>query len=152
MKKKIFILLSSLGLLLTGCKATSETYTPSHGGKVEPEAPKKEVDVTDEDFNDDAITIYEFYFSNSYSDEPLATVEGPTFKALGKDKVPEFLLKQDSLIAAGAEKGYSVDPAFPTFIGWSAYGVCLDDDNLWDFSTDYKQVAVIALYGAWVNK
>lgn len=151
MKKKLFILLASLSLL-AGCSPTSEEYTPSHGGKVEPEAPKNPSEVTEEDFNDDATSIYEFYFDYSHSDEPLYTIEGPTFKALGNDKVPEYLKKQDLLIAEGAKKGYEVDPAFPTFVGWSFYGVCLDEELLWDFSIDHKQLAVIPLYGIWVNK
>ena len=151
MKKKLLLLLTSL-LLVTGCDDTYE-YTPKHGGLVEPQAEQSDnPDVTDDSFNDDATSIYEFYFSYSYSDEPLASVEGPTFKALGLDKVPEFLLKQDTLVAAGKQKGYEVDPAFPTFVGWSFYGVCLDDDDLWDFSIDHKQLAVIPLYGIWVNK
>ena len=151
MKKKIMMLLASIGLLITGC-ATSEDFRPSHGGLVEPQVEQKEPTPTDDTFNDDAVSIYEFYFSYSYSDEPLVTVEGPTFKALGKDKVPEFLLNQSTLVAAGAEKGYVVDPAFPTFVGWSFYGVCLDEADLWDFSIDHKQLAVIPLYGIWVNK
>ena len=153
MKKKLFLLLASLSLLV-GCE-TSYEYTPTHGGLVEPEAESKDSGPTGEDFNDDAVSIYEFYFSYSYSDEPLATIEGPTFKALGKDKVPEFLLAQDTLIAAGKEKGYAVDPAFPTFIGWSMYGVCLNEEKLWDFSVYYEkeqQRAVISLYAIWVNK
>lgn len=153
MKKKVLLLLTSLTLLV-GC-ATSSEYTPSHGGLVEPEAPAKENGPSDEGFNDDAVSIYEFYFSYSHSDEPLATVEGPTFKALGKDKVPEFLLSQNTLVATGAEKGYQVDPAFPTFIGWSMYGVCLNEEKLWDFSVYYEkeqQRAVISLYAIWVNK
>ena len=155
MKKKLLLLLASLGLALTGCsKSFEESYTPSHGGKVEPEAPKSETNVEDEDINDDATTTYEFYFSYSYSDEPLATVVGPTFKVLGNDKVPEFLKKQDTLEAAGREKGYVVDPAFPTFIGWSFYGACLDDENLWDFSIDKPKnnASIVALYAIWVNK
>lgn len=151
MKKKITMLLASLGLLLVGC-ADSEEYTPSKGGLVAPQPEQKESTPEDDNFNDDAISIYEFYFSYSYSDEPLASIEGPTFSALGIDKVPAFLLKQETLVAAGAEKGYAVDPAFPTFVGWSFYGVCLDEDDLWDFSIDHKQLAVIPLYGIWVNK
>lgn len=151
MKKKIALLLTSLGIMLTGCEG-SEDYRPSKGGLVEPKAEQKETGPTDDNFNDDATSIYEFYFSYSCSDEPLATVEGPTFSPLGKDKVPEFLLKQESLVAAGNEKGYEVDPAFPTFVGWSFYGVCLDEADLWDFSIDHKQLAVIPLYGIWVNK
>ena len=147
----MFLLLASLGLLVTGCK-DNMTYTPKQGGLVEPKPQQPDQTPTDEDFNDDAISIYEFYFSYSYSDEPLATIEGPTFSPLGKDKVPEFLLKQETLVAAGTEKGYAVDPAFPTFVGWSFYGVCLDEDDLWDFSIDHKQLAVIPLYGIWVNK
>lgn len=151
MKKKMLLLLTSL-MFITGCE-TSYEYTPKLGGLVSPESQKEEESNTNEDnFNDDATSIYEFYFSYSYSDEPLATVEGPTFKALGIDKVPSFLLKQETLIAAGTEKGYVVDPAFPTFVGWSFYGVCLDEEDLWDFSIDHKQLAVIPLYGIWVNK
>ena len=154
MKKKMLLLLTSL-MLVTGCESKFE-YTPSHGGLVQPEAENNEDSGSsssqEDNFNDDAVSIYEFYFSYSYSDEPLASVEGPTFKALGIDKVPSFLLAQDSLIAAGKEKGYQIDPAFPTFVGWSFYGVCLDDDDLWDFSIDHKQLAVIPLYGIWVNK
>ena len=154
MKKKLLLLLASLGLM-AGCAKSAE-YTPSHGGLVEPETENNDdssSSTPNEDiFNDDAVSIYEFYFSYSYSDEPLASIEGPTFKALGIDKVPTFLLAQDTLAAAGKEKGYEVDPAFPTFVGWSFYGVCLDEDDLWDFSIDHKQLAVIPLYGIWVNK
>ena len=151
MKKRLLLLLTSL-IFATGCD-TSYEYTPSVGGLVEPQAENKDnPDVGDDSFNDDATSIYEFYFSYSYSDEPLATIEGPTFKALGLDKVPDFLLKQDTLVAAGKEKGYAVDPAFPTFVGWSFYGVCLDDEDLWDFTIDHKQLAVIPLYGIWINK
>ena len=153
MRKKL-LLLTSL-LFITGCETRVE-YTPSHGGLVEPEAEKNDDNnsssSSEDIFNDDAVSIYEFYFSYSYSDEPLASVEGPTFKALGIDKVPTFLLKQESLVAAGKEKGYEVDPAFPTFVGWSFYGVCLDEEDLWDFTIDHKQLAVIPLYGIWVNK
>lgn len=151
MKKKMLLLLATLGLTMSGCTEKTFEYTPKHGGLVEPEAQNTPT-AGDDDFNDDAVSIYEFYFSYSYSDEPLATVEGPTFKPLGKDKVPEFLLSQSTLVAAGAEKGYAVDPAFPTFVGWSFYGVCLDQDDLWDFTVDHKQLAVIPLYGIWVNK
>lgn len=152
MKKKTLLLLASLGLVLTGCRPDSESYTPKVGGNVEPEAPKSESQVTDEDFNDDATSIYEFYFSYSYSNEPLATVEGPTFKPLGNDKVPTFAKNQDGMVSIGKEKGYEVDPAFPTFVGWSFYGVCLDAEDLWDFTIDHKQLAVIPLYGIWVSK
>lgn len=152
MKKKTILLFTSLSLLFVACNDSMD-YTPSHGGLVEPEVPNNNNNNDSGDnLNDDATSIYEFYFSYSCSDEPLATVEGPTFKPLGKDKVPEFLLTQSTLAAAGAEKGYAIDPAFPTFIGWSFYGVCLDEDDLWDFSIDHKQLAVIPLYGIWVNK
>ena len=55
-------------------------------------------------------------------------------------------------LALGQDKGYTVDPAFPTFIGLSYHGLCLSDDDLWDFSKDWKQVAVVTLYGIWVSE
>lgn len=37
-------------------------------------------------------------------------------------------------------------------VGWSLYPTCLGDyEHLWSFSKDYKQQAVTALYGVWVE-
>ena len=37
-------------------------------------------------------------------------------------------------------------------VGWSLYPTCLGDyEHLWNFSKDFKQQAVTALYGVWVE-
>lgn len=121
----------------------------------------------EEEEEDIIYCTYNIYFSYSHTtttgakkdvDNPLITFTAPMLSPLGK--APEAIrstsdeTKVDAakFKALGESKGYVVDPAFPTFIGLSYHGLCLTDDDLWDFSKDFKQVAVVTLYGIWVSE
>ncbi len=129
---------------------------PSGGGEVTPGG--------DED--EKLMCTYNFYFSYSHTtkynpetkkdeDKPILSFEAPMLQALGK--VPDQLAGSDGKVDVqkvkdlGAPLGFSVDPAFPKFMGFSFHGLCLDASDIWDFTKDYKQVAVVTLYGIWYS-
>ena len=111
---------------------------------------------------------YRIYFSYSHTtkynpdtkkdeDSPLLQFAAPMLFPLGHapaeiakdgDNTKVDAAKVESL---GATMGFSKDPAFPNFLGFSAYGICLSTDQLWDFTVNYKQQAVVNLYGVWVD-
>ncbi len=93
-------------------------------------------------------------------DCPILTFEAPMLEPLGK--VPDEIAENGALSVAkfkalAVEKGFLAnatevpDPAFPDFKGLSYHGLCLDDSDLWDFTKDYRQVAVVTLYGIWTS-
>lgn len=165
MKKSALLLLLASVFALAGCESSSRYY-PSHGGTyVEP--PKEEGGGGGEEEGDDELLCtYSFYFSynstskynpvtNKDEDAPILTFEAPMLKPLGY--IPEEIasdgaISKDKVLALGTAKGFSVDPTFDKFLGFSFNGVCLDESGLWDFTTDYKQLAVVTLYGVWVSE
>ena len=115
---------------------------------------------------DELMCTYRIYFDYSHTtiynpttkkdvDSPLLEFTAPMLRALGH--APEAIRqdgdpnKVDSTKVAtlGTSMGFSADPAFPNFVGFSTHGVCLSADDLWDFTTDFRQQAVVALYGIW---
>ena len=130
------------------------------------------IDPSDEEDDEEEEVLmctYKIYFSYSHTtkynpdtkkdvDAALLTFTAPMLYPLGK--APEEIAsatdntKVDSakVIALGAAQGFEIDPAFPIFWGFSAYSVCLSQDQLWDFTKDYKQQAVVTLYGIWVDE
>ena len=123
-------------------------------------------DVTpDDEGEEELMCTYSIYFSYSHTtkynadtkkdeDSPILSFEAPMLKPYGK--VPDELaengvLSETKVRALGTAQGYTVDPAFPTFKGFSFHGLCLDDSDLWDFTKDYKQLAVVTLYGVWYS-
>ena len=106
-------------------------------------------------------TTINFYFDNTQTtdedgnDCPIFSIKWYLLKPL--DKAPEELsdsagnLDVSKIIALGAAKGFAPTEAFPNFIGFSFYSTCLDEENLWNFKTDYRQQAVTNLYGIWVD-
>ena len=110
---------------------------------------------------------YNIYFDYSHTtkynpttkkDEacPILSFEAPMLEPYGK--VPEEIAENGVLsetkfkeLAAKPEFGFTPDPTFPKFLGLSFHGLCLDSSDLWDFTKDYKQLAVVTLYGVWYS-
>lgn len=158
MKKNLLLLLAS-ALLLTGCDKL-ERYYPSNGGRYVPE-PTEEGGGEEGGGEEELLCTYNFYFSysattkynpfsNKDEDSPILSFTHAMLKPLGK--CPDEVSSKEKVIALGAELGYTFDPAFSEFLGFSFNGVCLDESGLWNFETDYKQLAVVTLYGVWVSK
>ena len=119
----------------------------------------------DEGEDEKLMCTYNIYFSYSHTtkynattkkdeDSPILSFEAPMLEPLGK--IPEEIAENNAVSEAkvkalGAEKGFSVDPAFPSFLGFSFHGLCLDSSDIWDFTKDYKQLAVVTLYGIWYS-
>lgn len=158
MKKKLLLLLASI-FLLAGCQSL-ERYYPSHGGRYVPE-PTEEEKKPEEEEDEDLQCTYNFYFSysattkynpftNKDEDSPILSFKHSMLKPLGSK--PTEVDSEEKVKALGAKLGFEVDPAFPKFLGFSFNGVCLDEEGLWKFDTDYKQLAVVTLYGIWVSE
>ena len=89
-------------------------------------------------------------------DCPILSFEAPMLEPYGK--VPDEIAENGVLsetkfkeLAAQPEFGFTPDPTFPKFMGLSFHGLCLDSSDLWDFTKDYKQLAVVTLYGVWYS-
>ena len=163
MKKiPLLMLLASL-FALAGCDSVSRYY-PSHGGNyVKP--PEEEEHHEEEEEDDELLCTYSIYFSynsttkynpvtNKDEDSPILSFTAPMLKALGQvpsEVATDGKVDETKVLALGAAKGFSVDPTFPKFLGFSFNGACLDESGLWDFTKDYKQLAVVTLYGVWVS-
>lgn len=178
MKNKLIFILSSL-FLLAGC-AKEFTYIPKHGGLYIPTEEENggsesggggsgggsgsgsggESETGGDDDDDVLLCTYQIYFSYSHTtkynpetkkdeESPILSFTAPMLSPLGA--IPEEINTEEKVLAKGAELGYAVDPAFPTFLGFSFNGLCLDESGLWDFTKDYKQLAVVTLYGIWVS-
>ncbi len=111
--------------------------------------------------------IYNFYFSYSHStkynpitkkdeNSPIYSWEQKDMlKAIGA--VPSALADTSGKVDVekvkyfGGLQGFTPDPAFPKFMGFSFHGICLDVEDIWDFTKDYKQQAEISLYGVWYS-
>lgn len=100
-------------------------------------------------------TTINFYFDNTQTtdedgkDAPIFSIHWFLLKPLGSE--PEEINSMAKVIALGAQFGFVPDEKFPTFIGFSAYPTCLDENKLWNYETDYRQQAVTNLYGIWVD-
>lgn len=100
-------------------------------------------------------TTINFYFDNTQTtdedgnDAPIFTLRWYLLKPIGE--IPEEINTTAKVVALGAALGFASTEAFPTFIGFSAYSTCLDEDQLWNYETDYRQQAVTNLYGIWVG-
>ena len=164
MKKNILLLLLA-GAMLVGCESEF-SFTPRKGGKYVPFEEETDEEEQGQDDTELITCTYNFYFSYSHTtkynpetrkdeDKPILSFEAPMLEALGK--VPDQLAGSDGKVDVqkvkdlGAPLGFSVDPAFPKFMGFSFHGLCLDASDIWDFTKDYKQVAVVTLYGIWYS-
>ena len=100
-------------------------------------------------------TKINFYFDNTQTtdeegkDAPIFTIKWYMLKPLGD--CPVEINTLEKVIALGNKKGFTSKETYPTFIGWSFYSTCLDEEQLWNFETDYRQQAVTAIYGIWVG-
>ena len=176
MKNKLVIALLS-GILLAGCTFTVD-YTPSHGGKYDYTQDQED---DGEEAEEVLYATYNFYFSYSHSTYfdsatqknvkcPIYSVVVPMMEPMGScpavlDADPEITdpeaaranrqAKIEALATTkAAEYGttFDIDPVFNKFIGFSYTGVAAFESNLWDFSKDYVQSAVVNLYGVWVSE
>ena len=167
--KKILIPLLSI-LLLGGCTYNVD-YTPSHGGKYDY---TKDQEGESEEEEEVLYATYNFYFSftsATYFDSatqrnvkcPIYSVVVPMMEPMGAypaalDVDATHATRQDKILAVAAEKAteygitFEVDPTFPKFVGFSSTGAAAFESNLWDFSKDYVQSAVVNLYGVWVSE
>ena len=67
------------------------------------------------------------------------------------EEIVANLNDQDYVESIGAVYGFHKQEG-THLIGWSLYPTCLGDyEHLWNFSKDYKQQAITALYGVWVE-
>lgn len=160
--KKLIPFMFLASILLSAC-SMSETYIPKRGGSVsfnpDQSDVSSEITSTDtsltsgggrDDEEEEKNTVIEFYFSNTYSETPIFSIDWYMLKPLGS--IPEEVSTTEKVKALGQQAGYVIDDRFPTFIGFSFYSTCLDEEKLWDFSKDYKQQAVTCLYGIWVSE
>lgn len=176
MKKRLLTILLS-AIFLGGCTYNVD-YTPKHGGTYDY---SKDAEDEGEEQEEVLYATYNFYFSYSnstYFDSatqknvkcPIYSVVVPMMEPMGScpselDADPGLTgetaranrqSKIEALAAAEAAKheglSFEVDPTFPKFIGFSATGVAAFESNLWDFSKDYIQSAVVNLYGVWVSE
>ena len=109
---------------------------------------------------------YNIYFDYSHTtkynpvtkkdeDCPILSFEAPMLEPYGK--VPEEIAENGVLSEAKFKEkaltdyGFTPDPTFPKFLGLSFHGLCLDSSDLWDFTKDYKQLAVVTLFGVWYS-
>ena len=107
---------------------------------------------------------YNIYFDYSHTtrlntttmkDEacPILSFEAPMLEPFGKvpDEIAENGVLSETKFKQKAQTdyGFTPDPTFPKFMGLSFHGLCLDSSDLWDFTKDYKQLAVVSLYGVW---
>ena len=146
--------------MLAGCNY-NESYYPEHGGDYVPKPEDSEGGGEKEEEEEDVpMCTYNFFFSfsattkynpfnNKDEDAPILSFTHAMLKPLGA--IPEAVNSVDKVKTLGSNLGFEVDPTFPTFIGFSFNGVCLDEDGLWNYETDYKQQAVVNLYGIWVS-
>ena len=121
---------------------------------------------TPDEGDEELMCTYNIYFSYSHTtkynsttkkdeDCPILSFEAPMLKPLGQ--VPEAIAGTNGAVdeakvrALGTTLGFTVDPAFPNFLGFSFHGLCLDSSDIWDFTKDYKQLAVVTLYGIWYS-
>jgi len=175
MKNKFLIAILS-ALFLGGCTYNID-YTPSHGGKYDY---SKEDEEETEEAEEVLYATYNFYFSYSnstYFDSaiqknvkcPIYSVVVPMMEPMGKCPAdldadpglsgePARANRQAKIEAIAATKGaeygitFEVDPTFNKFVGFSYTGAAAFESNLWDFSKDYVQSAVVNLYGVWVSE
>lgn len=160
MKKQILLLLASM-FMLAGC-TYNESYYPSQGGNYVPKPEDSEGGGGEQEEEEDVpMCTYNFFFSfsattkynpfsNKDEDAPILSFTHAMLKPLGA--IPEAVNTTAKVEALGNSLGFEKDPTFPTFIGFSFNGVCLDESGLWNYETDYKQLAVVNLYGIWVSE
>ena len=68
---------------------------------------------------------------------------------------PEAINSEEKVTALAQNvfgDNFKKDTTFPKFLGFSFYSVCLDESGLWNWETDYRQLAVVPLYGIWVSE
>lgn len=158
-KSKLLLLLSSI-LVLAGC-SNLERYYPTQGGRYVPEPTEEEHGGGGQGEDEELQCTYNFYFSysattkynpftNKDEDAPILSFKHAMLKPLGAK--PTEVDSEAKVKELGEKLGFTCDPTFPKFIGFSFNGVCLDETGLWNFETDYKQLAVVTLYGVWVSE
>ena len=118
------------------------------------------------DEDEKLMCTYNIYFDYSHTtkynpttkkdeDCPILSFEAPMLEPFGK--VPDEIADNGVLSEAKFKQkalddfGFTPDPTFPKFLGLSFHGLCLDSSDLWDFTKDYKQLAVVTLYGVWYS-
>ena len=160
--KKQLLLLAAPTLLLAGC-VTEVKYNPFY---VPQYVPSEQETNPEQEEDEDLQTTYNFYFSYSHStkynvltgkdeDCPIFSVKHSMLKPLGT--IPTEVDSEAKVKALGLQKGFTVDPHFTTFLGFSYHGVTVvladenNNDKLWNFAEDYMQQAVVNLYAVWVN-
>ncbi len=152
----------SAALLLCGC-AKEFSYKPKKGGTFVPsgEITSHTSGSTTSEEEEVLTCTYNFYFSYSHTTQldqetrkdvecPIFSLVAPMLSPLGT--CPSEVDSEQKVKELGALKGFSVDETFPTWLGFSFNGVCLDESGLWNFESDYRQLAVVNLYGIWVSE
>lgn len=158
MKKLSLLMLLASTFALASCDSMVRYY-PSHGGTYVPPVPVEEEGGGEEE-EDVLMCTYNYYFSYNFTtrydsilnkdvDAPIFTEQVPMLSPRGS--IPDEVSSKEKILALGAKYGFTVDPTFPEYIGFSFNGVCLDEEGLWHFDTDYKQLAVVTLYAVWVS-
>lgn len=175
MKNKLLISLLSV-LLLGGCTFNVD-YTPKHGGTYDY---SKDQEEEGEEQEEVLYATYNFYFSYSsstYFDSatqknikcPIFSVVVPMMEPMGscpavfapdpgtsgeaaRASMQTKFVNQANTEAVKYGITFEIDPTFPKFVGFSSTGVAPFESNLWDFSKDYIQSAVVNLYGVWVSE
>ena len=160
MKKSLILLLASC-FALGGCDFMDKVKSIFNGGSTKhEEVPYDNVPGGDSEYVTTCTS--QFYLSYSHTSKydlvvgaeintPLFVLKDvPMLKPLGV--IPEEVSTKEKVLALAEEKGFSYDPAFDKFLGFSKSTVCLDEEGLWDFSKDYRQLATITLYGVWVSE
>ena len=162
--KKLLLLLPMF--LLAGC-VSEINYIPSFKPTYT-EDPEKSEKEKEEEGDGELKCTYNFYFSYSHTtkydslkgeevDCPIYSCKHSMLAPMGE--IPTAVKDEASVISLGSMYGFSKDPAFKTFLGFSYNGAMTvlstetpnDEGKLWNFATDYKQQAVINLYGVWVD-
>ena len=159
MKKNLLLLLLA-GFMLVGCES-EYSYTPKHGGKYVPWEEEEDEEAAPEE-EEKFSCVYKFYFSYSHSsryDEVLGKeLATPIYEKTHEDMfaplkaIPEEINTEQKIKDLANDLGFTIDPTFNKFLGFSQYTVCLDEEGIWDFTKDTKQQAIINLYGIWVSE
>ena len=162
MKKSLLLMLTSC-FVLSGCAFLDKItafFKPNSTNNGE-EVPFEEVPF-DQPKDTTTTCTYQFFLSYSHTSrfDPVLNAEVATPLYVLKDvpmllplgALPEEINTKDKILALADKKGFVYDPAFDTFLGFSHSTICLDEEGLWDFSKDYRQLATINLYGVWVSE
>lgn len=132
--KNLFILVTALALLVTGCKKNNNSNKGSS-----------------EESEEESTTSSTYYgptdlFVAFYLDYNVADFDHPYYS---------YKTNQGQLLTpppTTPTREDATDPTYPIFKGWSVHTVIDDDADLWDFSKDYVELGTrtyLYLYGIW---